>query len=224
MINIKTNLEILRNQIAEAEKLYHRKPGSVKLLAVSKARSIEEIKIAVAAGQMCFGENYLQEALPKINVLKQIEWHFIGTVQSNKTKLIAENFSWVHSIAEYKIAQRLNDQRPPDLPPLNICIQINVSDEPSKSGISFAELPDLAQAIKQLPNLNFRGLMAIPKFTDDFDKQRENFRKMAEAFRNLQNQGFAIDTLSIGMSGDFKAAIAEGATIIRIGTAVFGER
>ncbi|KPJ67291.1 MAG: hypothetical protein AMJ43_05400 [Coxiella sp. DG_40] len=225
-MDIQYNLQIIKNQILDAEKRYQRPYGSVKLLAASKTRSVDEIRSAITAGQHMFGENYLQEALPKIDALKEydIEWHFIGPIQSNKTKLIAKYFTWVHSLHRTKIAKKLNDQRPSNLPPLNICIEINVSAEPTKSGITFQQLPDLAKAVSQLPRLTLRGLMAIPEETNDFAKQRANFHKVKQAFDALKINYPNIDTLSMGMSNDFEAAIAEGATIIRLGTAIFGLR
>jgi len=221
-MNIKQRLEQIRAQIVKAEQLYHREPGSVKLLAVSKTRSVAEIKLAIEAGQYCFGESYVQEAIEKIKASKgyNLEWHFVGPIQANKTKLIAENFSWVHSVDRIKIAQRLNDQGVN----LNVCLQINISQEITKSGVSFDEVTAFAEAIKNLPNLNFRGLMAIPEPTDDFNKQRANFHKLKEVFDRLNSQGYNLDTLSMGMTGDFVAAIAEGTTIVRIGTAIFGQR
>lgn len=226
-MDIQHNLQIIKNRIVDAEKRYQRPPSSVKLLAASKTRSVDEIKLAIIAGQYMFGENYLQEALPKIEALKEyenIEWHFIGPIQSNKTKLISEHFSWVQSLCRTKIAKRLNDQRPSNLPPLNVCIEINVSAETSKSGVTFQQLPDLAKGISQFPHLTLRGLMAIPEETEDFAKQRANFHKVKQAFDTLKINHPNLDTLSMGMSNDFEAAIAEGATIIRLGTAIFGPR
>ncbi len=219
------NINVINSRISELEQQYNRSPHSVKLLAVSKTRGTNEIKDAMAAGQQCFGESYVQESIVKIQALpKDIEWHFIGPIQANKTRDIAENFAWVHSVDRIKIAQRLNDQRPKNLPPLNICIEINVSEETTKSGINFADLSEFANQISQMPNLKLRGLMAIPEPTSNFDNQRENFHKVTTAFQNLKNTGLDIDTLSMGMSNDYEAAIAEGATIIRLGTAIFGPR
>lgn len=226
-MNIEHNLQIIKEQITNIEKRYERPYGSVKLLAASKTRSVDEIKSAIIAGQYMFGENYLQEALPKIEALKEyenIEWHFIGPIQSNKTKLITEHFTWVHSLYRTKIAKRLNNQRPINLPPLNICIEINVSAETTKSGVTFQQLPYLAKAVSQLPRLTLRGLMAIPEETNDCLKQRANFHKVKQAFDALKIKHPSIDTLSMGMSNDFEAAIAEDATIIRLGTAIFGTR
>lgn len=225
MTGISDNISILNTRIRELEQQYSRAPNSVKLLAVSKTRSIEEIEAAIDAGQKCFGENYVQEAITKIQALPgDVEWHFIGPIQANKTRAIAENFTWVHSIDRIKIAQRLNDQRLENLSPLNICIEINVSKETTKSGINFAVLSEFASQISQLPRLKLRGLMAIPEPTSDFAQQRANFHKVATAFQDLKNSGFNLDTLSMGMSDDYEAAIAEGATIIRLGTAIFGPR
>ncbi len=200
-----------------------RKPETVRLIAVSKTQPAIAIRQAYHAGQRLFGENYLQEALDKqrqLSDLQDIEWHFIGPVQSNKTKPIAENFSWVHSIDRLKIAQRLSEQRPASLPPLNICIQINIDDENTKSGVSLQELPELVTAVQSLPRLHLRGLMAIPAAGDNPDQQRNAFRKMAE----LKNQYDFMDSLSMGMSGDLEIAIAEGATLVRVGTDIFGSR
>jgi pyridoxal phosphate enzyme (YggS family) len=221
-MNIKQNLQAIREEITKAEQLYDREPGSVKLLAVSKTRSVAEIKLAIEGGQYCFGENYVQEAIEKIKALTDfnLEWHFIGPIQANKTKLIAENFSWVHSVDRMKIAERLNDQGEN----LNVCLQVNISEEATKSGINIDEVPFFANALSKLPNLNFRGLMAIPELTYDFNQQRKNFHKLREIFDRLNSQGYNLDTLSMGMTDDFVAAIAEGATIIRIGTAIFGSR
>jgi len=214
------------SQIRAAEQQFGRESGSVQLLAVSKTRASEEIREMVSLGQLAYGESYLQEALKKIEALKDlaITWHFIGPIQSNKTRPIAENFSWVHSIDRFKIAQRLNKQRPPQLPPINICIQVNVSSEKSKSGCSLEKLSELASEIAQLPNIRLRGLMAIPQSAQNFDAQRIPFAQLREAMAKLNSDGHQLDTLSMGMSGDLEAAIAEGATMVRIGTALFGPR
>tara|TARA_B100000989_G_scaffold298413_2_gene287641 strand:+ start:21634 stop:22233 length:600 start_codon:yes stop_codon:yes gene_type:complete len=198
----------------------------VKLIAVSKKQPVDKIRTAIAAGQRAFGENYAQEALDKIAALKDedVEWHFIGPIQSNKTRLLAAHFAWVHSVCRLDIAQRLNDQRPSSLAPLNICLQINTSGEASKSGVSVDEAHDLAHAIVSLPHLKLRGLMTIPAPCDDFDEQRRPYHQLQDLFLSLHQQGILIDTLSMGMTNDFEAAIAEGATMIRVGTAVFGER
>jgi hypothetical protein len=199
---------------------------AIALLAVSKAQPAEKLRAAYLAGQRAFGENYVQEAINKQNELKDlaIEWHFIGPIQSNKTQLIAQHFNWVHSVDRLKIAQRLNDARPPSASPLNVCIQINSSEEGSKSGVDIASQAILAKAISEMPHLKLRGLMAIPAPTKELAKQREQFRIVADAFKNLQQLGFKLDTLSIGMSDDYVAAIHEGATIVRIGSAIFGTR
>jgi len=226
MQNIGQQLKIIRNKISVAEKKYHRKPGSVTLVAVTKTRGAKEIAEAIKHGQIHFGENYLQEALPKISSLanEKIIWHFIGPIQSNKTKLIAENFDWVESIDREKIAQRLNDQRPKNLPLLNVCIEVNLSEEATKSGVKLDEISLLAQKIAAMSNLKLRGLMSIPEPSKDFARQRQIFCKLAEAVQQLNQQDFTLDTLSMGMSDDFEAAIAEGATIVRIGSAIFGPR
>ena len=201
-------------------------PQSVSLLAVSKAQSALTIREAYGAGQKCFGENYLQEALEKQTELSDlgIEWHFIGPIQSNKTQLIAEHFSWVHSVDRLKIAQRLNDARPANLPPLQLCIQLNVSNEASKSGVTPDAVASLAAEIVKLPRLTLRGLMAIPAPSDDPTIQRAQFVKVRDCYDALTAQGFALDTLSMGMSEDYAVAIEQGATIVRIGSALFGAR
>ncbi|MGZ8257752.1 MAG: YggS family pyridoxal phosphate-dependent enzyme [Methylotenera sp.] len=198
----------------------------VKLLAVSKAQSALAIREAYAAGQTMFGENYLQEALEKQTELTDlaIEWHFIGPIQSNKTQLIAQNFAWVHSIDRLKIAQRLNDARPAHLVPLQVCIQLNVGGETSKGGVAQHELESLAASFSNLPRLKLRGLMAIPAPTNDKNKQRAQFKQVRECYDALLAKGYALDTLSIGMSGDYPIAIEQGATIVRIGSALFGAR
>jgi pyridoxal phosphate enzyme (YggS family) len=199
---------------------------TLQLLAVSKAQTADKLREAYLSGQRLFGENYLQEAICKQEQLADlnIEWHFIGPIQSNKTQLIAQHFDWVHSVDRLKIAQRLSDARPSKLAPLNICIQINSSFEETKSGADLADVTTLATAINQLPNLKLRGLMSIPAPASDYDKQRAQFKIVSDTFNSLKRQGFIIDTLSIGMSNDYVAAIHEGATIIRIGSALFGER
>ncbi|MFW5431703.1 MAG: YggS family pyridoxal phosphate-dependent enzyme [Methylophilaceae bacterium] len=225
MTIIANSLQVIQANILQA-RLSAKRQDNVKLLAVSKAQSAEKLREAYLAGQTAFGENYLQEAINKKSLLGDcnIEWHFIGPIQSNKTQLIAQHFSWVHSVDRLKIAQRLSIARSPTLPPLNICIQVNSSEESSKSGIQTQELKDLAREITMLPNIKFRGLMSIPAFTEDIAKQRMQFKIVKDAYTALQQNGFEIDTLSIGMSNDYVAAIAEGATIVRIGSAIFGER
>ena len=226
MIDIVQNLAAVKKDIAESEIRHARQPHSVILLAVSKAVSIADIEIAIQAGQVAFGESYLQEALPKIIALanKNLEWHFIGPIQNNKTKKIAENFSWVHSVCEAKTAQRLSDQRPENLPPLNICIQMNLNQEASKSGITLDELLPLASVCANLPNLRLRGLMTIPPQQNNFIEQRLDYKKLRLASEFLKEKGFLCDTLSMGMSNDLNAAIAEGSTMVRIGTKIFGQR
>lgn len=224
--SVKNNLLTVKKQIHEYEQQYSRRQDSVFLLAVSKGQSIEKIQQAVEAGQTAFGENYLQEALTKIAAFadKNLEWHFIGSIQSNKTKKIAQYFSWVHSINELAIAKRLSDQRSPELPALNICIEVNISGEASKSGIKIENVLDLAKKITQLPRLCLRGLMAIPAPSATFDEQRKIFHQLKEIFDQLNVNKFHLDTLSMGMSDDMQAAIAEGSTLVRIGTAIFGQR
>ena len=226
MTNIQANLQQVRQRIAEAETRFGRATGSVRLLAVSKTRPADDLLAAVAAGQTDFGESYLQEALDKITALADptLEWHFIGPIQANKTRRIAEHFDWVHSIDRLKIAQRLGEQRPHGLPPLQVCLQVNISGELSKSGATPAEVPDLARAVAALPGLRLRGLMAIPAPEPDFERQRSTFRAVRQLLEQLQQTGLPLDTLSMGMSGDMEAAIAEGATIVRIGTDIFGQR
>lgn len=226
MQDIPTNLKQVTARIRAAELRFGRAPGSVQLLAVSKTQPAEAIRRAHLAGQRRFGESYIQEALAKMAQLEGclLEWHFIGPVQSNKTKQIAAHFDWVHSIDRVKIAERLDAQRPPGLPPLNVCLQVNISDEQTKSGIAPAELPALAAAVASLGRLRLRGLMTIPAPCDDLAQQRRPFHTLRMALESLNAQGLGLDTLSMGMSDDLEAAVAEGATIVRIGTAVFGER
>ena len=209
-----------------AAKIAAQRSDNVQLLAVSKSQSADKVREAYLAGQHTFGENYVQEAINKQALLEDcnIEWHFIGPIQSNKTQLIAQHFDWVHSVDRLKIAERLASARPENMPPLNVCIQINSSDEASKSGVDIASQRMLAEAINALPSLKLRGLMAIPAPTKDLAKQRAQFKIVGDAFRALQQQGFELDTLSIGMSDDYVAAIQEGATIVRIGSAIFGLR
>ena len=202
------------------------KNGEVTLLAVSKAQSSQKLREAHEAGQTKFGENYLQEALNKQVDLADlnIEWHFIGPIQSNKTQLIAQHFSWVHGVDRLKIAQRLNETRSADLPPLQICLQVNISGEESKSGLAPNELLDFVKTVAVLPRLRLRGLMTIPEPTEDETLQRQRFKQMRDLLNTLRNEGFALDTLSMGMSSDYQIAIEEGATIVRIGSAIFGAR
>lgn len=225
MTIISDSLQVIQANILRATQSVNRK-DAVQLLAVSKAQSAERLKEAYLAGQTEFGENYVQEAISKQSLLEDcnITWHFIGPIQSNKAALIAQHFSWVHSVDRLKIAQRLSSARLSSLAPLNICIQVNSSNEQSKSGVQFKALADLANEISKLPNLKLRGLMAIPAPTTDLSKQHLQFKKIKDAFTELQQNGFEIDTLSIGMSDDYVAAIQEGATIVRIGSAIFGPR
>jgi len=202
-------------------------PGQpVQLVAVSKAQPASAIRDAYQAGQTVFGENYLQEALDKQAQLSDlnIEWHFIGPIQSNKTQPISQHFSWVHSVDRLKIAQRLNESRPEDLPPLQVCIQVNISNEDSKSGVLPDDLAALAAEIRKLPKLKLRGLMAIPAPTQDINQQIAQFKRVRQCYDALLAKGFTLDTLSIGMSDDYPAAIAQGATLVRIGSALFGAR
>lgn len=226
MKSLADSFELVRRQIAEDCQRANREPNSVSLLAVSKTRSAEEVRLAAATGQTAFGENYLQEAIDKIEALSDLalEWHFIGPIQSNKTRPIAENFAWVHSVDRLKIAQRLSAQRPLDAEDLNICIQVNISAEDQKAGCSVADLPQLAVQIAALPKICLRGLMVIPEATDDLALLRTRFRETAQLLAQLQPEIPTLDTLSMGMSGDLDAAIAEGATIVRVGTALFGPR
>jgi len=228
MSTIPANLQAVRERIAAAAQSASRHPHDVKLLAVSKTFPVEAVIAATQAGQMAFGENYLQEAIEKIGALQRAgllrEWHFIGPIQSNKTRPIAEHFDWVHSVEREKIAQRLSDQRPESLPPLNVCLQVNISGEASKSGVMPEESEQVAKAIARMPGLRLRGLMAIPKPAAGFEAQRAPFRAMRELYERLRADGLELDTLSMGMSADIEAAIAEGATIVRVGTAIFGAR
>jgi pyridoxal phosphate enzyme (YggS family) len=221
---IHSRLKFILEQIRQAEVAYKRKPESVLLLAVSKTKSAKDIAVAYQAGQRHFGESYCQEALKKQQELGafDITWHFIGPVQSNKTRALAKHFSWVHSVDSLKIAKRLSEQRPSALPPLNICMQVNISGEQSKSGITLKELPQLCELVSALPNIKLRGVMAIPMLEADFELQRLPYKSLYQAIAKLDNP--EMDTYSFGMSGDLNAAIAEGATIVRIGTALFGAR
>ncbi|MBR9885530.1 MAG: YggS family pyridoxal phosphate-dependent enzyme [Oceanospirillales bacterium] len=224
--SIEENIAQVTEQIADACRHAGRPVASVSLLAVSKTRPAEDIRAAHACGLNRFGENYLQEALDKIDELSDLdlEWHFIGPIQSNKTRPIAEHFHWVHSVDRLKIGQRLSDQRPEAMPPLNICLQVNISREQSKSGCLPEEAPELAKALSQLPGIRLRGLMAIPKATDDEQEQRRAFADLRQLLEQLAADVPGLDTLSMGMSGDLIPAVAEGATIVRIGTALFGAR
>lgn len=224
--SLQARLTAVHERIASACAQAARAPDSVQLVAVSKTFPAAAIAEAAAAGQRHFGENYLQESLPKLQQLsgQGLVWHFIGPVQSNKTRPIAEHFDWVHAVEREKIARRLSEQRPATLPPLNICIEVNVSGEATKSGVAPQEVAALAHAINSLPRLKLRGLMAIPEPTEDADLQRRRFALLRELKEALVREGLALDTLSMGMSADLEAAIAEGATMVRVGTAIFGER
>lgn len=230
MSTIAHNLQDVAKQIVSAAQDAGRAPEGVQLLAVSKTFGPEAVLEAAAAGQRAFGENYLQEGVDKIRAVAEalpgtpLEWHFIGPIQSNKTRPIAENFAWVHTVERLKIAQRLSEQRPAGLAPLNICLQVNISGEASKSGVTPAELPALARAVAGLPNLKLRGLMAIPEPEPDFERQRAAFAQLRALYEQLRADGFALDTLSMGMSADLRAAVFEGATIVRVGSAIFGAR
>ena len=226
MTTIYANLQAVLTRIDAAARSCGRNPAEIALLAVSKTWPADDVCEAAAAGQRAFGENYVQEGVAKAQALAALglEWHFIGPLQSNKTRAVAETFAWVHSIDRLKIAQRLSEQRPDDLPPLQVCLQVNVSDENSKSGVGLDDVSVAAHAIAALPRLRLRGLMAIPAPTDDIHAQRRAFRGLREAFERLCREGLPLDTLSMGMSHDLEAAVAEGATLVRVGTAIFGER
>lgn len=226
MTTIASNLQAVRTAIDAAARQSGRRLDEVTLLVVSKTFSESALREACQAGQHSFAENYLQEALDKIAALQNlaITWHFIGPIQSNKTRAIAENFAWVHSVDRLKIAERLSEQRPANMPSLQLCLQVNISSEASKSGVASNEVATLANAIIRLPNLKLRGLMAIPAPSDDVATQRKGFAQLRQLRDQLNQQGLQLDTLSMGMSHDFSAAIAEGATMVRIGTAIFGNR
>ncbi len=226
MEKIATALRALRARISDLERRYQRPAGSVGLVAVSKTKPAEAVAAAFAEGQRDFGENQLQEARTKLEALRNLDivWHFIGPIQSNKTRGVAEAFAWVHSLDRVKIARRLNDQRPGEMPPLEVCIQVNVSGETTKSGIRSQDLKEFASTVSALPRLRLRGLMAIPEPATGLEAQRLPFRRLKQAMLELNQSGFDLDTLSMGMTDDMEAAIAEGATWIRIGTAIFGAR
>ncbi|MDR0806772.1 MAG: YggS family pyridoxal phosphate-dependent enzyme [Enterobacteriaceae bacterium] len=230
MTTIQQNLATVRQQIALAAQQCDRSPEEVQLLAVSKTKPVSAVQEAIDAGQRRFGENYVQEGVDKIQYFAaspfaaELEWHFIGPLQSNKSRSVAEHFHWIHTIDREKIASRLSEQRPTNMPPLNVLIQINISDEQSKSGISLDELPQLAAQISSLPNLVFRGLMTIPAPEKDPARQLAVFRQMTQAFNQLKADYPHIDTLSMGMTDDMSNAIRAGSTMVRIGTAIFGAR
>ena len=236
---ISENLQAVHQAIAQAAQRFGRNPTDIALLAVSKTFPAEDVLKAWQAGQSAFGENYVQEAVEKIaqvdallaqqtapdlNTETKIEWHFIGPIQSNKTRLIAEHFAWVHSIERDKIAHRLSEQRPLDLPDLNVCLQVNISGEASKSGVSPDQCLELARYVRALPRLRLRGLMAVPEATEDETQQRQAFAALRRLAEELRHDGIELDTLSMGMSADLTAAIAEGSTMVRIGSAIFGKR
>jgi pyridoxal phosphate enzyme (YggS family) len=226
VIGVTENLRKIRDLLAEAAVEAGRQPGDVHLLAVSKKQPIQKIVEAADAGQRDFGENIVQEGIEKVTKLAQrgLCWHFIGHLQSNKTRSVAEHFDWVHSVDTLKIARRLSDQRPTSLGDLNVCIQVNIDEEASKSGVTPGDAAELAHAVAQLPRLRLRGLMCLPAIRESFDAQRIPFARTRQLAEELARDGLALDTLSMGMSDDFRAAIMEGATIVRIGTAVFGPR
>ena len=224
--NLPATLRAARARMARAAAAAGRSAESVTLLAVGKAQPVELLAAAADCGVGDFGESYLQEALQKIAALRSraLTWHFIGRIQANKTRLIAETFAWVHAVDRLKIAERLAAQRPLHAPPLNVCLQVNVADESTKGGVTPAELPALAAAVAQLPRLALRGLMCIPPEETDPARQRAWFARLRVLQEDLNRTGLALDTLSMGMSGDFEAAIQEGATIVRLGTILFGAR
>lgn len=229
--DIAGNLARLQRRIAEACEAWGRDPAELGLVAVSKTFPAEAVRAAVAAGQRAFGENYLQDALPKLHALSRdgatpgpLVWHFIGRLQSNKTREVAEHFQWVHSVDRFKLARRLSEQRPESAPPLDVCLQVDLSGEPGKGGVAPGTLRELALQVAELPRLRLRGLMTLPEPTADFEAQRVPFRRLAGLRTELAAEGLDLDTLSMGMSADLEAAIAEGATLLRVGTAIFGRR
>ncbi len=226
MRSIPDNLQAVNERIAAAARAAGREPAAVALLAVSKTHAPALIEEAFGSGQRAFGENYVQEALDKMAALAHlaIEWHLVGPLQSNKTRAAAERFQWVHTLDREKIARRLSEQRPQAMPPLDVLVQVNVSGEASKSGVVPREAAALAKAVAALPRLRLRGLMTVPEATDDERLQRARFREVRELYESLRREGLALDTLSMGMTADMEAAIAEGSTMVRIGTAIFGER
>jgi len=226
MTTIASNLQTVRDRIAAACARAHRPVNEVTLLAVSKTFGPEAVRQAHAAGQRAFGENYIQEAVEKMALLPDLplEWHCIGPIQSNKTRLVAQHFDWAHTIDRIKIAQRLSEQRPDDKPPLSVCIQVNIDGGANKSGVAPDEVAGLAQEVARLPRLRLRGLMTIPEPATDFEAQVEVHERTAELLARLREGGLALDTLSMGMSADLEAAIVAGSTLVRVGTAVFGGR
>lgn len=226
MTTISANLQAVRARIEAAARSCGRSPEEIGLLAVSKTWPLSCVQAAADAGQKAFGENYVQEGVDKIRNVERsgLEWHFIGPLQSNKARLVAESFDWVHSVDRLKIADRLSQQRPAASKPLQICLQVNISGEDTKSGVAANEVISLAREVALLPRITLRGLMTIPAPAPDFAQQRRPFRQLRELFEQLKQEGLALDTLSMGMSNDIEAAIAEGATLVRVGTAIFGER
>lgn len=229
MSTIAQNLQLVNTRMAEAALRCGREPSQVRLLAVSKTFDATAVAEAFSAGQTAFGENYVQEGVDKILCLREaglsgIEWHCIGPLQSNKTRVVAEHFDWVHTIDRLKIAQRLSEQRPAELPPLQVCVQVNVDGGSNKSGVTPDELPALAQAVAALPRLRLRGLMCIPEPAPSFEQACEVFARARSLFEQMRAAGLQVDTLSMGMSADLEAAIASGSTLVRVGTAIFGRR
>jgi pyridoxal phosphate enzyme (YggS family) len=226
MGSIPQNLQAVKSRIDAASRACGRDPRTVRLLAVSKTHAPERVREAYSAGQRAFGESYVQEAIDKMTALADLplEWHLVGPLQSNKTRAVAGGFHWVHTLDREKVARRLSEQRPAPLPPLEVLVQVNVSGESSKSGVAPPEAASLARAVAGLPRLRLRGLMAIPEPTPDAARQRAQFRAVRELYEMLRREGLALDTLSMGMTDDMEAAIAEGATLVRIGTAIFGPR
>ena len=226
MIGVTENLRKIRDLLAISAIDAERDPQTVKLLAVTKKQPLDKILAAASLGQRDFGENTVQEGVDKILATAEsgLTWHFIGHLQSNKTRAVAENFDWVHSIDKLKVAKRLSQQRPTALPPLNVCLQVNIDEEPGKSGISIDETPELAAACMELSQIRLRGLMCLPRIRQKIEDQRRPFARLRQLAATLRDMGIDTDTLSMGMSADFRAAIFEGATMVRIGTALFGER
>lgn len=226
MTNIARKLADVREEVARHAREFGRDPAGIRIVAVSKTRPAADIASACDAGQADFGENYLQEALPKISALgaRTIDWHFIGRIQSNKTRELATRFDWVQTVDRERIAIRLNEQRPDELPPLNICLQVNADRETQKAGLDPEAVSAAARAITQLPRLRLRGLMTIPAAASGFASQHESFLRVRALYDQLRADGFELDTLSMGMSGDLRAAIAAGSTMVRVGTAIFGAR
>ena len=226
MNSIADRLAAVRSRIEAACLACGRSPSEISLLAVSKTFPAQAVEQALQAGQLAFGENYIQEAIEKMATLRHwpLQWHCIGPMQSNKTRLVAENFDWAHTVDRLKIAQRLSEQRPSNLPPLQVCVQVNIDGGPNKSGVSPEELMPLARAIVGMPGLRLRGLMCIPEPAPDFESARQVFERASALFRTSQHEGLALDTLSMGMSDDLEAAIAAGSTMVRVGSAIFGSR